>query len=275
MKCLHLNLTARLWFLLVASLLFGGCTTVPVRETTIHESPQGSVYLARVKDSRFQATHPISLDEHLIRRALLGVQVWARRGKPTMLLFGTGFARQAFSEREAEFLAPLIAASLARAMAQQSVGFAVVRHSSSGPLTTAGILHAREHSLYLTLTQYRVMNDTATRNDAPDFTGLSQQEIRFVPESAGHPGGGSPFLSGLGDLTTLIIDYERLAKLPEAQKEPAQPADPRGEGASARLAPAESQAQIEIDRLTRENRVLKRRLAEQEAELHELKRKSE
>jgi hypothetical protein len=254
---------------LVCTLLIG-CVTAPVRETTIHESQRGWVYLAKATDSNFRASHPLSLNPALIARTLQGIHVQPRQGKPTTLMFGPADQAKAFSDEEAEFLAPLIATALGGATPRQVVAFGAIDPRPSGPISTAGILYVQGPSLYLTLTHYRSGLEPATRMDFPDFTRLYQLEIQFVPESVQYadrvPHPGPP---GLGELTTLAIDYKRLAALPTPKPDRSSSPTPSQSPAAAKAQGAD-QRESELEQLREENRSLKRRLAEMESEVSRL-----
>lgn len=242
----------------LACVLAPGCVAAPVRETTIHESTRGWVYLAKVSGSRFQASHPISLDPSLITRMLQGIHVQPRQGKPTTLVFGPPTRSRAFSDEEAGFLAPSIGSALGQATVHQAVAFGIIHPMPSGPLTTAGVLYHEGSFLYLTLTHYDSGPGPAPPTDLPDFTKLHQIEVRFSPESAQQTGhvNTATGVPGLGVLTTLAIDYKRLAALPEQPV----PAEPGGK-----------ERETELERLKKENRSLRHKLIELELEVDRLK----
>lgn len=258
--------------LCLACFLAIGCVAAPVRETTIHESQRGWVHLAKATGSGFQAFHPLSLDHALIARSLRGVRVQPWQGKPTTLAFGPAASTQAFSDEEAEFLAPFIATALAGATARQVVIFGVMRPMPPGPLSTAGILYVQGPFLYLTLTHYRSELGSVTRTGMPDFTRLYQLEIQFTPESVQAANRAPrPVLSGLGELTTLIIDYERLAALPEPKPSRSSTANPSQPPASVEPR-GTSRRGDELEQLREENHSLKRKLAELESEVSRFKK---
>ncbi|MBM4122031.1 MAG: bZIP transcription factor [Nitrospira sp.] len=260
------------FFMCLAYALLVGCVTAPVRETTIHESQRGWVYLAKATDSGFRASHPLSLDHALTARILQGIRVQPRQGKPTTLMFGPAARAKAFSDEEAEFLAPFIATALGGATARQVVAFGVIAPLPPGPLSTAGVLYVQGPSLYLTLTRYRSGSEPAARADFPDFTRLYQLEIQFTPESVlstDRPPRPSP--PGLGELATLAIDYRRLAALPEPKPDHSSAVSPSQSSASAKPRGTD-QREAEVEQLREENRSLKRRLAEVESEVSRLKK---
>ena len=226
---------------LVACLLIGSlvalsaCSTGPEVDVTIHESPQGAVYLERIADRSFQAAHPIKIDSNTIALVMGGVLVRDDQGALQNFFAGKPDARRAFSDNEVAYLAPLISDGLKRAAADQQVGFRVEQigapgyservgagvGSSEPPLTlhpresTTGTIYAYGRSLYLTLTQYRYRQEPATtinmaNRRIPDATGLVNHTVSFVPEAAKRP---DSYHDARSTDKTLVIDYELLARL--------------------------------------------------------------
>ncbi len=261
----------------------GACASGPVRVSTVYEGPQGGVYLARVSQGAFQASHPVLLDESLVRRLLRGVLVTPRQGSVTALIFGSPEPVRAFSDLDAGYLAPGIVKALGQATPRHVVEFEVLHSTAKGPAATAATMYAYGPSLYLTLTQFRYRlerpeqegGDAADR-ESPDFTGLYQREVRFSPAAAVSPApDDAPRLSGQGYLVPLVISYERLAGMPE----PEAPPRPTAAVSLPETAPVLPRAsgppplQLELERLTEENRELKQRLEEQAAALKALQQK--
>ncbi len=283
-----------LWGILLAVGILHACASAPVRDITVHDGPQGSVYLARVPQAAFHASHPLLLDETLVMRLLRGVQVEPRQGKVTTFIFGSPEPVRAFSENDVQFLAPHIAAALAQAAPHHIVEFQVMHPTPSGP-EAAAALYAYGSSLYLTLTQYRYRLErpdrgtpgTSSDRESPDFTGLYQREVRFVPEAAlSRDIDQAPRPPGYGQLAPLVINYERLAKVPEPPAAPRPPSPaasaspppvptsvPDPPPIAATPSPVPAKIQMELDRLKEENRLLRQQLAEQAAALKALQEK--
>ena len=99
----------------------------PDIDDTIHESPQGLVYLTRISDRSFQAAHPIKIDPTTIGRVLSGVLVREDQSAVQNFFTGAPDARRAFSEGEVAYLAPLISEGLRRAASDQQVGFRIAQ----------------------------------------------------------------------------------------------------------------------------------------------------
>lgn len=281
---------------LVACLLIGSlvalsaCSTGPEVDVTIHESPQGAVYLERIADRSFRAAHPIKIDSSTIALVMGGVLVRDDQGALQNFFAGKPDARRAFSDNEVAYLAPLISDGLKRAAADQQVGFRVEQigapgyservgagvGSSEPPLTlhpresTTGTIYAYGRSLYLTLTQYRYRQEPATtinmaNRRIPDATGLVNHTVSFVPEAAKRP---DSYHDARSTDKTLVIDYELLASLPPVPSGPGSaqsattPATPQAT-TSGKGEPAKKDSDIEA--LRKELDEIKRQLAEQEA----------
>ena len=228
--------------LLVGIILLASCASATRPDVILHEGPEGGVYLDRLPEGTVQATHPIKLDPTVISRVLRGVQVTGPK-TAAQALFGEEKSGRAFSEEDSAFLAPLISSALSQAGPHQQVRFRLVHFSnplrhqerggagigsssptSTGPQTetTAGTLYAHGLSLHMTLTEF---GHRAARPDTisgpnryyPDATGLAQREVRFSPRSALRA--NSYKQAGDSD-TTLVVDYESLAKQPQFTASP-------------------------------------------------------
>ena len=269
------------------------CATGPDLDLTIHESERGAVYVERIRDRSFQATHPITLSAGTMARVLRGVIVKDSRGLLPNLVAGKSEAVRAFGDEDIEYLAPLLVEGLTRAASDQQVGFSVVQIGAPispqavGPVfcwssvrfpgvclseqppgsapaeSTKGSLYAYGRSLYLTLTEYHhrleqaeTINKTIRRISNP--TGLANLAVHFVPESAKRP---DSYRNARSTDATLVIDYDILATMPTAsdiQSTAAQPPTPaKGES---------TQRDTDLDALRKELQDIKKKLAEQEAE---------
>ena len=109
--------------LAACGLLPVGCTTGAGIDVLVSETAQGSVYLNRLPDRRFQASHPIRLDPALIARALQGMMIREDTGLVRTLTSNPKPVAPVFSENEVTFLAPVIAEGLRQAAPAQQVGF--------------------------------------------------------------------------------------------------------------------------------------------------------
>ena len=225
----------------VALLSVAGCATGSQLDTTIQESAHGGVYLERIPASQFQASHPIRLAPELIAKSLQGLEV--RDGKGLLQSFSANQSPtiSVFTPDEIAFFAPAIAQGLSQAAADQQIMFRIVRAGevglrdrtgagvgSSEPARrpapeqmTAGRLFVYGRSLYLTLHQFRYQaeppdNINMPNRRLPEPTGLRNRTVLFVPESALRPDIYAPAFAAGDGLTTLVIDYDALAKAPAA-----------------------------------------------------------
>jgi hypothetical protein len=224
-----------------------GCAFARSASVPVHEDPKGSVYLERVPGGALHASHPIQLDNATLDRALSGPRVEEDR-----LFEDLGIGRgkfPPFSEDEVKYLSPFVAEALTRATSEQVVGVRVVHLTGNGIKTTEGVLWVEKPFLHLTLTRY--LADAGRRptvyRDEPgprDSTGLKGKTVTFVPEGAAratYPR-DLPLLAS-PHLTTLVIDYERLAKLPTTtEARPSRPAIPATEARPRRPAPPATEA---------------------------------
>lgn len=317
---------------LLAALLTGlfsaGCVSAAGPEIIVYDSQHGRVYLEALPDKALQAAHPITLPASTIAQVLRGVQVVGDKSTVEGLFEGKPKPTRVFTDEEIAFLTPPLIKALTQVGPSQQVGFrvshlvspiayqeregAAVGSSESPPYgpepeTTSGSLYVHGLSLHLTLAEY---HHRPTRPDAinmpnrqvPDRTGLDRLQVLFTPEAAKRPDSfkQSGFF-GDSDATTLVIDYQLLAKLPAAS--PAQPAAPSSRPLPAKDAsatkgaavttPAKSTAQaegaastelqsvkdllikkdMEMQELKEELRAIKKQLAEQDAEKQKLKKK--
>ena len=139
----------------------------------VRQSAQGKVYLDRLPDRQFQASHPIRLDQALIARSLQGMIIREESGLLRTLTSSQKPTVPVFSETEIAFLAPGIAEGLKKAASDQQVGFRLMQASdgryreragaavgssepplgNSSPETTSGRVFAYGRSLYIYLTE--------------------------------------------------------------------------------------------------------------------------
>lgn len=293
----------------------------------VHDSQHGRVYLEALPDKTLQAAHPVTLSATTIAQVLRGVQVVGDKSAVEGFFDSKPKPARVFTDEEIGFLTPYLAKALAQASASQQVGFrvshlvspiayqeregAAVGSSESPPYgpepeTTSGSLYVHGLSLHLTLAEYR---HRPTRPDAinmpnrqiPDRTGLDRLQVVFTPEAARRP--DSFKSSGFFDdsnATTLVIDYQLLAKLPPpqiAQPSASRPV-PAKESNAAKEAPGKAAAMpqppptadsasaelqsvkdllikkdLEMQELKEELRAIRKQLAEQDADKQKLKKK--
>ncbi|WHZ22519.1 MAG: hypothetical protein OJF47_001631 [Nitrospira sp.] len=283
---------------LLVMLFIAGCKTGSQLDMAILESPQGAVYLERIPTRQFQAAHPVRLDSQLIARVLQGVTVREDNGLLQSIGMGQKPIVAAFSQADIAFLAPAIAKGLSQAAADQQIGFRLSRTedtlyreragagvgSSDPPAyrvsesTTAGRLFVYGRSLYLTLHQFRHRPEPADSIDMPnrrlpDPTGLRNHTVRFVPESVLRPDIYTPAFATEEGFTTLVIDYDVLAKLPaSAVTLPLQTLPPP---AAAQPRPAPASAPNEASPSKDDLRQIREEMKQKETEVEDLRKELE
>lgn len=272
----------------------GGSGCSPSSELTValNQSERGKVSLVHVSDESVQAAHPINVPADTIARVLRGMLVRADNSSTRAGASGSEPTR-AFSEKDALFLAPLIADALKDASPDQQIAFTINQANapvhtqrregietppeSSAPAersaVTAGFLYAYGRSLYVTLTQFRsrplpMSQDFNTGSRlASETTGSAAPTILFVPESARRP---DRYRSSGSNGSTLVIDYELLARLPVDLSSgfSSRPVPPVGQGAGpAPTAKGEApKKDPELEALRKELEEIKKQLAEQGAQ---------
>ncbi len=274
-------------------LALSACASAPDLDVMIHESKQGAIYLERIPDRSFQASHPITLSADTMARVLRGVVVKDKRGVLANLAASKPEAIRAFRDEDVEYLTPLLVEGLTKAAADQQIGFRVVKivepvqSQSAGMVfcmsdvrspgvceseksqgttseeSTEGSLYAYGRSLYLTLTAYRHRTEQAETSTVANRrllnpVGLGSRTVHFVPESAKRP---ESYRTARSTDATLVIDYGLLATMPvapEMRSTPPQPPTPvKGES---------TQRDTDMDELRKEMQEIKKKLAEQEEE---------
>ncbi len=273
-------------------LALSACASAPDLDVTIHESDRGAVYVERIPDRSFQASHPITLSADTMARVLRGVVVKDRRVLGS-LASSKAEAVRAFGDEDVEYLTPLLVEGLTKAAPDQQIGFRVVKavapiqsqsagmvfclsdvrypgvcesEQSSGAISeesTAGSLYAYGQSLYVTLTEYRYRTKRAETSSAADRrifnpAGMANRTVHFVPESAKRP---ESYRTARSTDATLVIDYGLLATMPvapEMRSTPLHSPTPvKGES---------TQRDTDMDELRKELQEIKKKLAEQEEE---------
>lgn len=279
-----------------AILLLSACTWKQIPVTTIHQDARIDVFLETVSDSSFQAAHPIKLDEGAVANVLRGVHT--KEKTSIMLLIGKALKSTNLSETRTFYdddialLTPPITAALAQAAHNQRVGFRLYHMDFSTPAgtaadkreTTAGYLAADSLSLHVTLTQYRYKpgkdeSMQAMPRKLPDPDGLRDRDVTFVPEAALRPESrsDSSWFGGSGN-RTFAVDYHLLAKLLSAPPRPGFSTPTGGippgqpiQQITIQTAPAAAN-DAELQTFKEELKAMQKRLAEQDAELQELKK---
>lgn len=219
-----------------ALLSISGCAGTPEFDAPLGNSPRGAVFLERIPDRSFQATHPTAISPSTLRTALQGILIENAHVSLSTLLSDKQKPAPAFSEAEAAFLAPLLSDGLRQAASDQQIGFTLTHQDSlsthrveagagvgSAPAPLPGSVHEEStgsvfvhgRSLHI---QFRRLHFKPERPDAvnmpnrrlPDPTGLTDHVLSFALPSARRP--ASYVIQGDAG-NTLVLDYEQLAGL--------------------------------------------------------------
>ena len=249
------------------TLALSACATGPELDLTIHESDRGAVYVERIPDRSFRASHPITLSVDTLARILRGVAVKEDRGLFGNIIIGRPGAVRAFRDEDIQFLAPLLAEGLTRAASDQQVGFRIIRPGMND--LAKGSLYAYGQSLYLTVPWLTPLSSTGAGSPTLPPT------IFFTPESGKRP---DSYRDARSTEMTLVIDYGLLDSLPIDSGAPPPGQAPTGAppiatGQTTAPVPAAQTIQSptrpserDWDDMRKELQGLKRQLAEQEAE---------
>lgn len=275
------------------TLVVSACASKPDLDITIHKSERGAVFVERIPDRSFQATHPMTVSSDTMARVLRGVILKDGRGGVGNLALDKTETIRVFGDDDVEYLAPLLVEGLTRAASDQQVGFHIFKHGtpahspSAGTVfclsdvrfpgvceseqvgrgasleATGGSLYSYERSLYLTLTGYRQRTERTDANTLADRrlfnpTGLANRTVHFIPESANRP---DSYRTAHSTDTTLVIDYSQLATMPTAS-------DMRSTAVQPSRSAKEDSAQrdADLDELRKELKEIKKKLTEQETE---------
>lgn len=208
---------ASLWITLSLLIILsaGGCSSLLQESRNVQIGNQGTVEIEEIVDWSFEASHPIVIDRDTIIRILRGIHV------------GNGQGSEAFTDREVEILSPSISTALAKARPEQIVVFQVISRLDNAPEATGGTIYVKGQSVYLTLTQFRSKPihtgfwSWATSKPVPPQE-LITGALTFRPESTVRMQRAAPEVAmNYANLSTLVIDYLVLARLPDHELMPA------------------------------------------------------
>jgi hypothetical protein len=204
---------------LCQALLSQGCSvgSSPVRSQ--HRAPQSTVYYEEVADWSFEAAHPATIDQAMIKQVLHGVYVSDRSPSYTGSADGAK-PMKVFSDEDVDHLAPLLAHALSQAQPEYVVAFRLSSSAGSGSEPTAGTLYIKDDLLHVTLTAYQ---GTLAKEDSSVTSQGAVRAVSFVPAAAGHAQKADPTIAlGQRGLMTLAIDFDVLNK--KVESAPARPA---------------------------------------------------
>ena len=280
-------------FYVVLGAIVAACASGPQVDVTIQQSGRGGVYLERIPTRQFQASHPIRLAPELIAKSLQGVQIHEEKGLLQSLSAQQTRAVSAFSQEDIALLAPAIADGLSQAAPDQQVSFRIVQTGDSdgrdrtgagiGSGTvpqrnqdsiTSGKMFVYGRSLYLTIHQFRHHSESPDtinmpNRRLPEPTGLRNRTVLFMPESALRPEIYAPPFAAEEGLTTLVIDYDALAKTPSA----AVPSTPSAPAPTPVAVPAATPPlHDDVQQIKSQMKQKEREVEELRKELEEIKR---
>ncbi|MGD9728879.1 MAG: hypothetical protein AB7G68_06140 [Nitrospiraceae bacterium] len=193
-------------------LLSQGCSVGSSAVPSQHRAPQSTIYYEEVADWSFEAAHPATIDQALIKQVLHGVYVSDRSSSYTGSADGAK-PMKVFSDEDVKHLAPLLAHALSQAQPEYVVAFRLSSSAGSGSEPTAGTLYVKDELLHVTLTAYQ---GNLAKEDSSLTSEAAARAVSFVPASAGHTQKADPTIAlGQRGLTTLAIACDALNKKEE------------------------------------------------------------
>jgi hypothetical protein len=204
MRAFSVSQTVQYASLVALSLLVTACSSIS-NGSHIHTSAKGSVQLQEVSDWSFEASHPVIIDHLTMLKVVKGLwadddlsvssnKMPARGSKPM----------RAFSDEDAEFLAPLLAQGLSQAKPEQIVGFTVSSSAGSGAEPTVGTLYVQGGGIHLTM-------GSPKGKKVWTFSPGTAARIEKAPSFAAARTPGA---------LAIVIDYQALAKSPSPHAVP-------------------------------------------------------
>ena len=199
-----------------------GCSWTPRTTGIIHESNRGSVYLEEMPSLEFEASHPAQVEASDMGRILDNILVSSQgpsKGKGPNL--GNKSGRKVFTEKDVQFLAPILSSAFRKASPEHQVAFRTIESGAShSPSGTAGSLYINNSFLYLTLSHIGYKPGTSDilfkpQQRLPLPSGMGKQVVRFEHDAVGKPTMRTPKGAPLTpSLTTLAIDLRKVNTLP-------------------------------------------------------------
>ena len=270
------------------------CAAMPEFDAPLGHSSLGSVFLERIPDRSFHATHPTTLDGSTLRTALEGILVEDTHVSMSALLAEKQRPLRAFTDAEVAFLAPLLSDGLRQAAPDQQIGFTLthqdnlfshrdtagagvgssdVTSASPNRETSSGSVFVHGRSLHIQFHQLRVKPE---RPDAvnmpnrrlPDHTGLIDHALSYAFPSTRRP--ASYVIRGNAD-ATLVLDYEQIAGLRSIPSAPATPAASPPKPGTSPAAPA-GDREADVRTLQEQMQQKDRELESVRRELEEIRR---
>jgi hypothetical protein len=145
----------RVWLNILATGLAAGCSVSPP-PIPVYEGPGLAVQLRYDPKAGPGHSHPAVVPPEHIAETLRGLRLYGRDVLGTFGALGDHQGSPAFGEREASFLAPHLAAGLAKASTRDLVTFHLVQRDNQGaPLVTSGGVFVRGRHFYIILANAR------------------------------------------------------------------------------------------------------------------------
>ncbi len=176
-------------------LLATGCSSLS-DGSNIHRSGKGSVQLQEVADWSFEASHPVIIDHLTMLKVVKGLLADDSSVSSNKMPASGSKPMRAFSDEDAEFLAPLLAQGLSHAKPEQIVGFTVSSSAGSGAEPTVGTLYVQGGAIHLTMSSPK-------KKKAWTFSPGAAARVEKAPSFAAAQMPGA---------ISIVIDYQALAK---------------------------------------------------------------
>jgi hypothetical protein len=257
----------------------GNCSWTPQVETILHDEPQGFVSFRTITNDSFRASHPIELPPLLIENVLKGVSIQKESRLLQNLLSGKSKPTPVFSSLQVEFLTPRLISALAQATPEEQVHFQCPPDENSASSLVEGTILAYHGNLILTWKDRRFGSQGGPKQSRPtgkstDPSGIQKTTPFFSPKQALQTDDlpEIQFLRGPGR-NLVVLNYTKLAGLLTTEKKPEaiHPLPTKSEDPSL---PPKTEVPSDIKALRNEMKDLQKELAEQKAELEQLKKEN-
>ena len=157
-----MDLTHRAFVLVSMTSLLVACASPHFLTETIYNSPEAQIRLQAVPDANQGKgfSHPAVISRVKMEEILKGLVVELSTSALPIGRLGSSERHQAFTDTEAEFLAPLLSKGLSLATPEELVTFfETAEISSTQRVITSGGMLVREDELHIVLSNYRVKVD--------------------------------------------------------------------------------------------------------------------
>ena len=248
------------------------CSLVPIVQTPIHQSEQGTVALRTFSDQEFKASHPKTLKLTMMIQVLQGLRVQEQKTTLAKLLTGDLPPVPVFSPDQIIHLAPILTSAFSQATAEEQITFLLTDTSSNERTLTEGKLFIEDSIIYLSMNQYRTpMTQTALLSQpSTSFNRPKEWKLEFHPVNALQNQTERIRVSNDESILNMLhIDYNRLTKLVDSREEQSL-TSPMSQPAISEPSIPDPKNQEKIDALKKEVEHLKESLRRQDKKLQEL-----